>query len=54
MAMQTKELLAKLLKVRWFHSFIKEATLLYLLLFRFSPVPSLDLGTRSLVSGGEL
>ena len=38
----------------WFHSFVKEATLFYLFLFRFSPAPSLDLGSRSLVSGGEL
>ena len=38
----------------WFHSFVKEATLFYLFLFRFSAVPSLDLGTRSLVSGGVL
>ena len=42
------------LQVLWFHSFVKEATLFYLFLFRFSPVPSLDLGTRSLVSGGVL
>ena len=28
------------LKVHWFHSFVKEATLSYLFLFRFSPVPS--------------
>ena len=28
------------IKVLWFHSFVKEATLFYLFLFRFSPVPS--------------
>ena len=27
-------------KVLWFHVFVKEATLFYLFLFRFSPVPS--------------
>jgi hypothetical protein len=39
------------LKVLCFHSFVQEATYDYLFLFLFSV---LDLGARSLVSGGEL
>ena len=40
-------------KVLWFHSFVKEATLFHLFLFLFL-FSFLDLGARSLVSGGEL